>query len=183
LFDVNYQVSNKEREEAVDCWTQCGDDVSVIESEDQYHHLVERAEFFKEMLEFTEQSYAGLESRFAEQIAASEALQARINEHENVEKESIERATSLEEENERLLLRIVELEEIAENLQVSCEHGVAVFPNLCLNFSTARRLVISLDSIREISESFFAFHKNAVLLTVVQTSRGLFMWTAESCDE
>ena len=118
------QISEQEEVEAkssviqsVDGWTQSTDADS--ECEESTRRLEERAEFFKELLEFTEQSYAALESRLVEYALTESTLRSTVAEYEKIDQIWTDRCESLETDNDLMSRRIVELETTVANLKVS----------------------------------------------------------------
>jgi len=100
----------------IDGWTQS--DVAESESEERGRRLEERAEFFKEMLEFAEQSYAALDSRLTEYAKTESTLRSTVAEYEKIDKIWIDRCKSLETDNDVKARRIVELETTVADIKV-----------------------------------------------------------------
>lgn len=100
----------------VDGWTQTEDDVEVEAA--RWRKLNERAEFFKELLEFTEQSYAALETRLGEHAATEATLRATVAEYEKIDRIQADRTAALETDNERMAKKIGELERTVEAMEV-----------------------------------------------------------------
>lgn len=114
------QMSAKEEEQklspvisSADGWTQCDNDVT----EEQCRRLSERAEFFKEMLEFTEQSYAVLQSRLEQSASTETALRLTIGKYEQVENSWTSRTAVLEADNEEKAKTISELKTTIEKMK------------------------------------------------------------------
>ena len=95
---------------SVDSWTQ-SDDV-VHDTEERHRHLEERAEFFKEMLEFTEQAYTALEARLHQHEVVEETLHSTISDCEKTKND-------LQFDKDQMVKKIYELEAIVEGLKVS----------------------------------------------------------------
>lgn len=101
---------------SIDCWTQSED--VVHDSEEHYRRVEERAEFFKEMLEFTEQAYSALEIRLRQHEVAEETLCSTISDCEMREKTTNELVVALQFDKDQMVKRISELEATVEEMEV-----------------------------------------------------------------
>ena len=100
----------------MDSWTQC--EATEADRDVQCRRATERAEFFKEMLEFTEQSYSALEARLTEHASTEATLRATVAEYEKIDRIQADRMAALEIDNQTMAARIEELEKTIADTEV-----------------------------------------------------------------
>jgi chromosome segregation ATPase len=86
--------------------------------EENYLQMVEKAEFFKEMWEFCEQSNTALENKLKQCTASEAVLRGSVKEYENIDKIWQGKVENLEERNASLVKEMSDLKLNITDLQV-----------------------------------------------------------------